>query len=88
MYGSEVFVKFIVNGPHPVVSEALKITRGVGYIVTSSVVVSVHPLLVVAINVIVYTIAVLVVFSGNIIVGSKSVGFIIWTLVLGVLLQL
>ena len=78
LYGSEVFVKFIVNGPHPMVSETLKLTRGVGYIVTSSVVVSVHELLVVDINVIVYTIAAVVVFSGNVIVGSKSGGCRIW----------
>ena len=38
---------------------------------------SVHPLFVVETNVIVYTITVLLVFSGNVMVGSKSVGFTI-----------
>ena len=57
--------------------EVLKLTRGVGYIVTSCILLSVHPFVVVDVNVIVYTISVLVVFSGNVITGSKSVGFTI-----------
>ena len=50
LYGSEVFVKFTVNGPHAHVSCGVKLTKGVGYMVTVCVVSSGHPLLVVAIS--------------------------------------
>jgi len=63
-----------------------KATRGLGYIVTFSCVVSVHPFVVVAIRSILYTIAVLVLFTGNVISVVRLFGF--WGVIVGVTLQL
>ena len=63
--GSELFVNNIWRLSHPLVSEAVNVTSGVGWIITESVIVLSQPNAVVTVSVIIYVLSICPVFSGK-----------------------